>query len=278
MERITSPQNPRVKLAAKLHDRRARQKQGRFPIDGVRELLRALEAGVRPVEAYVCPEQLGGADGRTAMEILRRVGCQLAEVTPGVMEKLAYGDRSEGIVAVVSAWTPTLAEMPRGDAPLFAVLEGIEKPGNVGAVLRSADAAGATGLILADAGTDLFNPNAVRASLGTIFTVPVCCASTEETLAWLRDKGMRIYAARVDGAIPYTEADFRQPAAIVLGSEAEGLTRHWHAPDIIPIRLPMHGRADSLNVSATAAVLLYEAVRQRGGTEKSEARSQKSEV
>lgn len=263
MERITSSQNPRVKQAAKLHDRRARQQQGRFPIDGVRELLRALESGVRPAEAFICPELLRGVEGRQALRLLQAMDCALVEVTPGVMERLAYGDRNEGVVAVVSTWSPGLADLALSPPPLVAVLEGIEKPGNVGAVLRSADAAGISALVLADAGTDLFNPNTIRASLGTIFTVPIGCAGSAETLAWLRANRLQIFAARVDAAIPYTAADFRQPSAIVLGSEAAGLTNDWYAPDIKPIRLPMHGKADSLNVSATAAVLFFEAVRQR---------------
>lgn len=282
MERITSSQNPRVKLAAKLHDRRARQKQGRFPIDGARELLRALEAGVRPAEAFVCREHLRGGEGRRALELLPGTGCHLVEVTPDVMEKLAYGERSEGIVAIAASWSPTLADLRLPESPLVAVLEGVEKPGNIGAVLRSADAAGVSALILADAGTDLFNPNTIRASLGTIFTVPVCIATAAETLAWLRERSLKIFAARVDGSILYAEADFRGPSAIVLGSEAEGLTNVWRAPDITAVRLPMLGRADSLNVSATAAVLFFEARRGArrqepgAGRQESGARSQES--
>jgi TrmH family RNA methyltransferase len=150
------------------------------------------------------------------------------------------------------------------DCPLVGVLEGAEKPGNVGAVLRSADGAGLSALIVADGGTDLFNPNAIRASLGTIFTVPVATATTAETIDWLTGHGLAVYAARVDGSVPYTVADFRRPAAIVLGSEAEGLTAAWAGDWLTAVRLPMQGAADSLNVSATAAVLFYEALRQRG--------------
>lgn len=263
MERITSLQNPRVKAAAKLHDRRAREKQRRFPIDGARELCRALAAGVRPVEAFVAPELCQANDAQAALALLRNSGCLLFEVTPALMERLAYGDRAEGIVAIVESWAPSLQEFKLPSQPLIAVLEGVEKPGNVGAVLRSADAAGVTGLVLADGATDLFNPNTIRASLGTIFSSQVCVTSTDETLTWLRKNQLTIFAARVDGARDYTAADFREPAAIVLGSEADGLTARWNAPDIIPIRLPMRGVADSLNVSATAAILFFEALRQR---------------
>jgi TrmH family RNA methyltransferase len=142
-------------------------------------------------------------------------------------------------------------------------LEGVEKPGNLGAVLRSADAVGVSALILADSRVDLYNPNAIRASLGTIFTVPVCEASSSEVLNWLRENKLKIFAARVDGSVPYTQVDYRGPTAYVLGAEATGLTPAWTAPDITAIHLPMHGIADSLNLSATAAVLFYEALRQR---------------
>jgi TrmH family RNA methyltransferase len=147
--------------------------------------------------------------------------------------------------------------------PLVAVVEGLEKPGNLGAVCRSADATGVSALIAADAWTDLFNPNAIRASLGTIFTLPVCEAVAPEVLAWLRQRQIKIYAARVDGSMLYTEVDYRGPAAIVLGSEAAGLTPLWTGEDVLPIRLPMRGVTDSLNLSVTAAVLFYEALRQR---------------
>jgi TrmH family RNA methyltransferase len=148
-------------------------------------------------------------------------------------------------------------------APLIAVLEGVEKPGNVGAVLRSADAAGVSAVILADGRTDLYNPNAIRASSGTIFSMPVCEATSSDVLAWLRERGFRIAAARVDGSVPYTKVDYRGPTAIVLGSEATGLSPIWSGNDIQAVRLPMLGAADSLNVSVTAAVLFYEALRQR---------------
>jgi TrmH family RNA methyltransferase len=144
-----------------------------------------------------------------------------------------------------------------------AVLEGVEKPGNAGAVLRSADAAGVSAVIVADARTDLFNPNAIRASLGAIFSLPVCEATSADALAWLRQRRFAVFAARVDGAVPYTQADYRGPAAIVLGSEAAGLSPVWTGDDIQAVRLPMLGVVDSLNVSAAAAVLFYEARRQR---------------
>jgi TrmH family RNA methyltransferase len=169
----------------------------------------------------------------------------------------------------------TLADIhfsPPPRAPLIAVVEGVEKPGNLGAILRSADGAGLDAVIAADSRTDLANPNVIRASLGTIFARPVVPATTARTLAWLRANGLTIVAARVDGALDYAAQDFRGPVAIVLGAEAKGLADPWRAPDVRAVRLPMLGVADSLNVSATAAVLFYEARRQRdAATESHEA-------
>ncbi len=188
------------------------------------------------------------------------------EVSEPVLVRIAFGDRTDGIVAVIRMPRPTLSDIRLPSAPaagLIAVVEGVEKPGNLGAILRSADGAGLDAIIAADPRTDLANPNVIRASLGTIFARPVVAASTADTLAWLRGSGVTIVAARVDGATDYAAQDFRGPVAIVLGAEAEGLSPAWLAPDVRAVRLPMHGVADSLNVSATAAVLFYEARRQR---------------
>ncbi len=264
-EEIFSLQNPRVKRAAKLRDARQRSKQGRFLIDGARELLRAMQAGVELDEVFVCPALCRSQECRMALEQLNAAPIEVVQVSRGVMEKLAFGARTEGVLGVATARRRSLADLVLPAKPLIAVLEGVEKPGNVGAVLRSADAAGVHALIVADGGTDLYNPNAIRASLGTIFTLPVCAASTQETIAWLVRQGLPIFAARVDAPRLYTEVDFRQGAAIVLGSEADGLSADWLQGEIAAIQLPMCGVADSLNVSAAAAVLFYEARRQRGG-------------
>jgi TrmH family RNA methyltransferase len=262
---ITSLQNPHVKNAVALRDRRHREKQGRILIDGARELARAIAAGVRLTEVFVCERLCQSEDARRVLELLPACGTDVLDVTEPVFDKLAFGQRTEGVLGVAQTPAATLDGLKLPDSPLVAVLEGVEKPGNVGAVLRSADAAGVSALIVADGRTDLYNPNAIRASLGTIFTVPVAAATAAETLAWLRRQGLAIFAARVDGSLPYTEADFCQPAAIILGSEAAGLSAAWAAEDIIAVRLPMLGMADSLNVSAAAAVLFYEALRQRTG-------------
>ena len=263
MTTITSLQNPRVKEAARLRDRRHRDKQGRILIDGARELARAVAAGVRVLEVFVCEPLCTGNQSQRLLASLPGCGAEILQVSEPVFEKLAYGHRAEGVLGVAEMPRPTLAELQLPQRPLVAVLEGVEKPGNVGAVLRSADAAGVSAVIVADPRTDLYNPNAVRASLGTIFTMPVCATTTAETLEWLRRRQMAMYAARVDASLAYTEADYRGPTAVVLGSEAEGLSPAWTDDDVTPVRLPMLGVADSLNLSATAAVLFYEALRQR---------------
>lgn len=263
MRTITSFQNPRVKAAVRLRDRRHREEQGRIRIDGARELLRAIHAGVPLVEVFVCEPLCKSDEAQRVVAELPQGGAEVLSIAEPIFEKLAFGDRAEGVLGVAKMPRPTLSDLTLPENPLVAVLEGVEKPGNVGAVLRSGDAAGLSALVVADGRTDLFNPNAIRASLGTIFTLPVCPATAQETLDWLRQQGLAIYAARGDGSVLYTEADYRRPAAIVLGSEAQGLTGVWNAADVIPIRLPMLGAADSLNVAATAAVLFYEALRQR---------------
>jgi TrmH family RNA methyltransferase len=181
-----------------------------------------------------------------------------------VIAKLAFGDRSDGIVAIVRTGSTDLDSLRlTPGVPLVVVVEGVEKPGNLGAILRTADGAGASGLIAADPLTDLFNPNAIRASLGTIFRVPIAAAPTPATLDWLTSRGIAPIAAHVDATVPYTEVDMRGPVAIVLGSEATGLSAAWDDPRVTSVRIPMLGTADSLNVSVAAAIVLYEAVRQR---------------
>jgi TrmH family RNA methyltransferase len=260
---ISSPRNPRVRAAAELRERRARDATGLTLVDGARELGRALEGGARVVEVFADETSLT-PDGVSILERARAAGAAVVPVTRVVLDRLAYGDRSEGLVATVAVPDLSLAALHLPADPLVIVLEGVEKPGNLGAVLRSADGAGADAVIVADPRTDLFNPNAVRASLGSIFTVPLAAGSGAEVRDHLAAAGLRVLAARVEGSLTYTEVDMRGPLAIVLGSEAAGLTGAWADKGVVPIRLPMLGVADSLNVSIAAAVLLYEARRQRG--------------
>jgi TrmH family RNA methyltransferase len=263
MAKISSVQNPRVKAAARLRERSGRDEQERIIIDGVREIGRALVAGVEVLEVYFLPELCRDEDYQRLLATAKTARAELTEVTPHVMEKLSFGQRVEGVVAVAQPPLRELSDLKLTDNALVAIVEGVEKPGNLGAIVRTADAAGVAAVIVADGGTDLYNPNAIRASLGAIFSVPVVAVSSEEAIVWLREQQFRVYAARVDGVTEYVDVDFRGRAAIALGSEARGLSARWRGDNIKSIRLPLLGSVDSLNLSATAAVLFYEALRQR---------------
>lgn len=259
---ITSTRNPRVQAAVGLRDRRDRDSAGLTLVDGARELARALEGGATAVEVFVDEARLG-IEGTDAVDEAYRRGAIVVPVSGPVLDRLAYGDRAEGLVAVVRIPDTALGRLDLPADALVVVLEGVEKPGNLGAVLRSADGAGADAVIVADPRTDPFNPNAIRASLGTIFAVPVAAGSSVAVRDHLASRGITLLAARVDAEACYTDVDLRGPVAVVLGSEADGLTDAWSGPGIVPIHLPMLGVADSLNVSIAAAIVLYEARRQR---------------
>lgn len=259
--RITSRHNPRLKQAAKLRDSRERRKTGRLLVDGARETLRALAAGVEPVEAFVDEAEPTERTAEALAELTRR-GVETLPTASDAFAKLAYGDRSDGVVLVATAPVRGLGDLELPDAPLIAVLEAVEKPGNLGAILRTADGAGVDAVIVADPRVDLFNPNAIRASVGAVFRRGVAVATGEEARAWLTERGLPVYATRPEAAASYATADFAAGCAIVLGSEADGLSSEWDRM-ARGVSLPMLGVADSLNVSAAAAVLFYEARRQR---------------
>lgn len=265
-EALTSPHNPRVQAIVALRDRRGREEADRILVEGGREVLRALHAGVAVETVFVADIGCRTAECAAALELAARRGAEVVLLGERAFERAAFGERAEGILAVAVPPPTTLGALagPLPAEPLLVVLEGVEKPGNLGAVLRSADGAGADAVIVTSGGTDLFNPNAIRASLGTIFHVPLASATAAEAVTWLREHGIRIVAARVDAAADYTATDLRGAVAIALGSEASGLSDAFTGPDVIGVRLPMLGIADSLNVSVAAAVLLYEARRQRG--------------
>jgi RNA methyltransferase, TrmH family len=261
---IASPANPRLKAAVRLRDRRERDRSGRTIVDGAREILRALDGGATVVEAYVCEPLVTSVDARTAVTRLRDAGASLLTTSESAFGKIAFGERADGVVAIVAIPMTDIDRLRLPPDPLVLVVEAVEKPGNLGAMLRTADGAGADALIAASPITDVFNPNVIRASLGTVFTVPNAAASTADVLAMLRRSAVRIVAARVDAKAMYTDIDLRGAVAIVVGNEAGGLSSPWSASDVTAARLPMLGKADSLNVSAAAAILLYEARRQRG--------------
>jgi len=260
---IASPSNPRIKATARLRDRRQRDATGLTLVDGTREVRRALDAGAGVVEAFVCEPLLGGEDARAALDALAAHSIPTISTTEAAFAKVAFGDRADGLVAVVRIPPMRLDDLALPDDPLIVVVEAVEKPGNLGAVLRSADGAGVAALIAASPRTDLMNPNAIRASAGTIFSVPLASASTDEVVDWLGRRSIPIVATLVDAETPYTDADLSGPLAIAFGNEATGLTAPWRTPGVSRIRLPMLGIADSLNVSVSAAVVLYEARRQR---------------
>jgi len=259
---ISSLQNPRIKQALKLRKRKGRDQQSRIIIDGVREITLGITAGVQLVECYFC-EAFLAAPGRDLLQSMDAGNCTLLEVSPTVFERLAFGERTEGVVAVAKPLRRTLADHSPGAAPLVVIADHVEKPGNLGAIIRTANAAGATTVLLADCPTDLFNPNLIRASLGALFVTPVFAVSAAEAREWLAKHNIPVYAALVDGAQDCYTANFQQATAIAVGEEAAGLTPAWRT-NCTPVRLPMVGAVDSLNVSVTAAILMYEAVRQRG--------------
>jgi RNA methyltransferase, TrmH family len=261
--RITSTANPRLRAALALRERRERDRSGLTLIDGVRETARAVAGGATLRDVFVSSQAVLDDEGRALLDRLDAAATPRWEVGPEAFARLAYGDRLDSVIAVADAPAHALDDLQLPAEPLIAVVEGVEKPGNLGAVLRSADGAGVSAVIVADSGTDLFNPNVIRASLGTIFSVPVAVASTGDVLGWLRERGVRIVAARVQASVDYASADYRGAVAIALGSEARGLSDAWAELADVSVHVPMLGVADSLNVSVTAAILFYEALRQR---------------
>ncbi|MBN2448926.1 MAG: RNA methyltransferase [Lentisphaeria bacterium] len=263
--RIASLQNPRVKAVVRLRDRRGRDREQHVLIEGYRGLLRALHAGYPVHEVFLCPALFQGSHEAELIAGFERRGARIVETTEDVFRRMAYRDRPEGLLGIGPQVHRTLADLETGAAaaPLYLVAEAIEKPGNLGTMLRSADAAGVSGLILCDACTDLFNPNVVRASTGTLFTVPIAEATSPAAIAWLRARNVRIAAATPHSGERYTEADLTPPMAIVVGAEQIGLSPTWLDACDLPLRIPMLGVADSLNVATATALLLFEAMRQR---------------
>lgn len=260
---VTSPANPRLRAVAALRDRRERAARRVALVDGAREVRRAIEAGATVVEVYLSTEHRTDAEGRATLEAIQALGVPIVRCGPRAFRRIAYGDRPDGILAVVATPSTTLADLRIPETPLLAVVDGVEKPGNLGAIVRSADAAGLDAVLVTD-GADPFHPNAIRASVAAVFAVPIAVAPSEAVRAWLRDREIRVVAAAAEADLPYTESDFRGPLAIVLGSEATGLGPAWRGPDVTAVRIPMVGLGDSLNVAAAAAVLFFEARRQRG--------------
>jgi len=259
---ITSPANPRIKQLVALRRRRTREQAGVTLVEGFAEIELALAAGVVPVTLYYCPA-LADPEALTLAATAAAAGAEVVQVSRPVFEKISYREGPDGWLAVVPSVISTLDNLDLGPQPLVLVCAGLEKPGNLGAILRTADAAGVAAVIAADPVTDWGNPNVVRASKGTVFAVPVAAGTSGQVLDWIAGRGLAIVAATPDAKQLVTDVDLTGPTAIAVGAEQTGLSSEWLERADGRVRIPMFGRADSLNVSTSAAIITYEAVRQR---------------
>ena len=260
---ITSMQNDRVKDLVRLRDRRHRDRSRQFVIEGYREIVRAVDASIPIGTLFICPGLFLGPNEPELIGRVESTGGEIVELSEEPFRKASYRDRPEGLLAVAPQFPTDLGALRLGTTPLLLVAESIEKPGNLGTMLRTADAAGADAVIVADANTDPFNPNVVRASTGALFTVPLGVASTPATLAWLRANSVKVAVTTPDTEVLLWDTDLRGSIAVVVGAEQYGLTDAWLEEADLTIRIPMAGMADSLNAAMAAGVVLFEAVRQR---------------
>ena len=258
---ITSVANPKVKHLVTLRRRRVRDDEGVSLVEGYEELDLAMAAGIQPRELFLCPDLI--ADDPRGLEARASVGATVYHLSRAAFEKAAYRDGLDGWLAVVPRVGSELADIDLGLTPLIIVCESLEKPGNLGAILRTADAVGAAAVVSVDPVTDWGNPNVIRASKGAVFSVPVASVVTQEFLEWARSRGLLIVATTPDTEVLVEDLDLKGPVAIVVGSEKFGLSEELLAGADVRAKLPMFGRVDSLNVGVTAAVVAYEAVRQR---------------
>ena len=263
---ITSPQNPRVKDLARLREGKHRRRAGCYVIEGIRELERAVAGGVEITSFYVCEEEwLSEEYAPLADRIAALPGVESFSLAKTAYEKASNRENPDGLLAVAKMKKNGLADLKLGPAPFLLLIEHVEKPGNLGTLLRSADAAGADAVIVTDPVTDLYSPQAIRASQGSIFALPTVFATNEEAKAFFQTHGIKPFAATPHTERVLWELDLRQPTALLLGSEADGLSSFWmDDKDTMRAKIPMSGKsADSLNVSAAAAIFLFEVVRQR---------------
>lgn len=260
---ITSPQNPRIKKLLELQEKsRTRRNDNRFVIEGPREILLAMAGDYQVESLYFCPQLINTSE---AEEAIHKAGnAEQIELSLQVFEKLAYRKTTGGLLAVLQMKSHNLQDLKLSNNPLVLVCEGVEKPGNLGALLRTADAARLDALIICDPKADFYNPNVIRSSVGCVFTQPMAAATSEETIAWLRQKGIKIYGTALTASARYDKVDLKKPSALIMGTEATGLTDVWLKASDQNIIIPMRGIIDSMNVSAAAAVVVFEACRQRG--------------
>jgi RNA methyltransferase, TrmH family len=260
---ITSVQNPKIKQVIALRDRPARERQGLMRVEGYDEVALALSSGACPGALYFCPALFPVPEQSDLIEQVRHAGAELIEVSAYVFRKVAYREGPDGWLATFPAVQSRLDDLHLGAHPFILVAESVEKPGNLGAMLRTADAAGVDAVIASDPLTDWGNPNIVRSSKGALFTVPVAAADNAQAIAWLRDQRIGIVAATPHATTLYSQADVRGPVALAVGSETHGLSRVWLDEADVRVRIPMFGRVNSLNVATAAALLIYDVVRQR---------------
>lgn len=260
MLKITSLQNPKVKEVVRLRDRKERDETGHFLIEGYRELKRAIDAGRKIETLFICPAFFLGTNEQA---LIKQTHVEPIECTEEVFAKLSYRDRPDGLLAIAPQTHLTLRDLKLKQVPFLVIAESIEKPGNLGTILRSADAAGVDAVIVCDPTTDIHNPNVVRSSVGTLFTVPVIEASSDETLRFLKEKGISLIAATPHAKLEFTQANLTIPVALAVGTEQYGLSEAWMKQADIQVRIPMFGVADSLNVASATTLVLYEVVRQR---------------
>jgi len=264
---LTSLHNAQVKQVIQLRDRRERDKTSLFLIEGYREILRATDANWKFEHLFFCSSLFLGSNEPTLIERIFSCGTAVSSTSEAVFQKMSYRDRPDGLLAIASQITRTLKDLEGGQKdsklPLYVVAEAIEKPGNLGTILRSCDAFGVSGLIVCDRCTDVYNPNVVRASVGTLFTVPTVEARGEDALLWLKEQGIIVLAATPHATRELTEVDLVRPLAIAVGTEQLGLSERWMEHADVQVTIPMHGVADSLNVAMATTLLLYEVYRQR---------------
>ena len=263
-EWLTSTSNPKIKNLVLLGKSKERKEQNVFVIEGWRELTIAAGAGYRFHTIFVCPEIF---EKRNNLELIEKTlgkDCKQFYINNTIFEKVAYRENSDGIIALGTPIYHNFNNIKLRNNPLIIVLEAVEKPGNLGAVLRTADAAKVDLVIVCDPKTDLYNPNTIRSSIGCIFTNQIVCCTNEEALQWLNSNNINSYAAALPSNTFYQNIDFKEPTALVMGTESTGLTEFWLNNATQRIQIPMLGAIDSLNVSIATAILTFEAKRQRG--------------
>ncbi len=262
VEVITSLQNPLIKQTIALREAGVRREKQFMLIDGVREIERACHAGVEIDKIFVCRPLWQRRPQQQLLALLKQ-SAKIIEVNQTVFEKMTFGQRLEGLLAIARMPHKALCDLKPKAQGLYVMVESLEKPGNLGAILRTCDAAGVDGLLIADVKTDLYNPNVIRASTGCVFTVPTAIADHQAILDFVKRYKIKTCGLFPQGHQEYTQADLTGPLAIILGSEDKGLSDFWHQHADTSIKIPMQGQVDSLNVSVCAAIVIYEALRQR---------------